>query len=59
MGLSQLKTLLGSLTDLEEISLIEFLTPFLEIIRSEDTSGPITGLALNSINKFLSYGLIG
>ncbi len=36
----------------------EFLSPFLEVIRSEDTTGPITGLALTSINKFLSYGLI-
>ena len=45
--------------DLDEISLNEFLNPFLEVIRSEDTTGPITGLALSSINKFLSYGLIG
>ena len=36
-----------------------FLSPFLEVIRSEDTTGPITGLALTSVNKFLSYGLVG
>ena len=36
-----------------------FLGPFLEVIRSEDTSGPITGLALSSLNKFLSYNLFG
>lgn len=36
-----------------------FLRPFLEVVRSEDTTGPITGLALTSVNKFLSYGLIG
>lgn len=41
------------------MSPIEFLGPFLEVIRSEDTTGPITGLALTSVNKFLSYGLIG
>ncbi|KAK7901666.1 hypothetical protein WMY93_018435 [Mugilogobius chulae] len=35
-----------------------FLRPFLEVVRSEDTTGPITGLALTSVNKFLSYGLI-
>ncbi|MGH0122511.1 UNVERIFIED_CONTAM: hypothetical protein FKN15_049325 [Acipenser sinensis] len=35
-----------------------FLRPFLEVIRSEDTTGPITGLALTSVNKFLSHGLI-
>jgi len=33
--------------------------PFLEVIRSEDTSGPVTELALSSVFKFLSYGLIG
>ncbi|KAM7384982.1 hypothetical protein PAMP_001086 [Pampus punctatissimus] len=45
----------------EELSDVEpnvFLRPFLEVVRSEDTTGPITGLALTSVNKFLSYGLI-
>ena len=45
--------------DLDELTPNEFLSPFLEVIRSEDTTGPITGLALTSVNKFLSYGLIG
>ena len=44
---------------LYEMAPNEFLGPFLEVIRSEDTTGPITGLALTSINKFLAYGLIG
>jgi len=35
-----------------------YLKPFLGVIRSEETSGPITGAALSSINKFLSYGFI-
>ncbi|XDV49945.1 hypothetical protein PO909_019094 [Leuciscus waleckii] len=54
----------GGLTGLErheDLSDVEpnvFLRPFLEVIRSEDTTGPITGLALTSVNKFLSYGLI-
>ena len=38
---------------------IHFEGPFLEVIRSEDTTGPVTELALSSIFKFLSYGLIG
>ena len=46
-------------SDLQEIDSNTFLTPFLDIIRSEDTSGPLTCLALNAVNKFLSYGLIG
>lgn len=45
--------------DLSEVEPNIFLRPFLEVVRSEDTTGPITGLALTSVNKFLSYGLIG
>lgn len=36
-----------------------FLAPFLELVRSEETSGWITGLALTSLNKFIAYGFIG
>ncbi|KAI2657621.1 Golgi-specific brefeldin A-resistance guanine nucleotide exchange factor 1 [Labeo rohita] len=45
-------------TDLSDVEPNVFLRPFLEVVRSEDTTGPITGLALTSVNKFLSYGLI-
>ena len=31
----------------------EILDPFLMVIRSEETSGPITGQALSAVNKFL------
>jgi golgi-specific brefeldin A-resistance guanine nucleotide exchange factor 1 len=34
------------------------LSPFLEIIKSEETTGPVTGMALGSVDKFISYGLI-
>uniref|UniRef100_A0A8C5WLP4 Golgi-specific brefeldin A-resistance guanine nucleotide exchange factor 1 n=1 Tax=Leptobrachium leishanense TaxID=445787 RepID=A0A8C5WLP4_9ANUR len=55
---SQLKEVLNNIKDLSEIEPNIFLRPFLEVIRSEDTTGPITGLALTSVNKFLSYALI-
>ncbi|XP_051506631.1 Golgi-specific brefeldin A-resistance guanine nucleotide exchange factor 1-like isoform X1 [Myxocyprinus asiaticus] len=55
---SHLKEELNKIRDLSEVVPNEFLRPFLEVVRSEDTSGPITGLALTSVNKFLSYGLI-
>lgn len=45
-------------SDLDDLEPNAFLSPFLEVIRSEDTTGPITGLALTSVNKFLSYGLV-
>ncbi|KAM9011168.1 Golgi-specific brefeldin A-resistance guanine nucleotide exchange factor 1 isoform 7-T9 [Ara ararauna] len=55
---SILKEVLNNITELSEIEPNVFLRPFLEVIRSEDTTGPITGLALTSVNKFLSYALI-
>ncbi|KAF4019198.1 hypothetical protein G4228_010915 [Cervus hanglu yarkandensis] len=55
---SHLKEILNNVTELSEIEPNVFLRPFLEVIRSEDTTGPITGLALTSVNKFLSYALI-
>ncbi|XP_069096639.1 Golgi-specific brefeldin A-resistance guanine nucleotide exchange factor 1 isoform X1 [Pleurodeles waltl] len=55
---SQLKDILNNITELHAIEPNVFLRPFLEVIRSEDTTGPITGLALTSVNKFLSYALI-
>lgn len=49
----------NSYLDLHDIDSWTFVSPFLDIIRSDETSGPLTCLALNAVNKFLSYGLIG
>ncbi|XP_058954874.2 Golgi-specific brefeldin A-resistance guanine nucleotide exchange factor 1 [Pocillopora verrucosa] len=57
-GFSQLKDQLAAISDLSEVDVNTFLGPFLEVIRSEDTTGPVTGVALSSVNKFLSYGLV-
>ncbi|XP_024152753.1 Golgi-specific brefeldin A-resistance guanine nucleotide exchange factor 1 isoform X1 [Oryzias melastigma] len=54
----QLKEILNNIKELSDVEPNVFLRPFLEVVRSEDTTGPITGLALTSVNKFLSYGLI-
>lgn len=48
--------------NIEDLKLIppeSFLAPFLEAIRSEETTGTVTSIALSAVNKFLSYGLIG
>lgn len=34
------------------------LQPFLAVVRSGDTTGPITAIALSSIDKFLTYSLV-
>nr|XP_029496594.1 Golgi-specific brefeldin A-resistance guanine nucleotide exchange factor 1-like isoform X1 [Oncorhynchus nerka] len=57
-GFSHLKEILNHMKELSDVEPNIFLRPFLEVVRSEDTTGPITGLALTSVNKFLSYGLI-
>lgn len=54
-----LKVLLINIEDLRLIDPNVFLTPFLDVIRSDETTGQITSLALSALNKFLSYGLIG
>jgi len=48
-----------NIEDLKLITPETFLSPFLEAIRSEETTGSVTSIALSAINKFLSYGLIG
>lgn len=58
-GLSTLKEALSDSKNLSQLEPGVFLTPFLEIIRSEETTGPVTSLALAAINKMISYGLIG
>ena len=37
---------------------VALLDPFLEVIQSGDTNGPITGAALSSVEKFLMYKVI-
>ena len=53
-----LRDVLVATTTLETLDCVQFLGPFLDVIRSEETSGPLTGLAISSVNKFLSYNLI-
>lgn len=55
---STLKDALGRSTDISDIEPSVYFGPFLEAIRSDDTSGVVTGQALASVNKFLSYGLL-
>ncbi|OAD60695.1 Golgi-specific brefeldin A-resistance guanine nucleotide exchange factor 1 [Eufriesea mexicana] len=57
-GLFTLKEGLNEAKDLSYLEPSVFLAPFLEIIRSEETTGPVTSLALSAVNKMISYGLI-
>ena len=53
-----LKKSLGLVADFGSLDTVEFLMPFLDVIRSEDVTGYVTGLALSAVHKFLSYDLI-
>lgn len=44
--------------DLSEVQFDTFLSPFLEVIRSEATDGPITARSLAAVEKFINYGLL-
>lgn len=55
---ASLRLLTPSLPDLRNIDALTLLYPFLEVVRSPDTSGPITATALSSIDKFLTYSIL-
>ena len=55
----QLRRQLFAWRDFGAISPVLYLAPFLEVVRSAETSGPITGAALDAVHKFTSRGLIG
>jgi len=54
----ELKRILQESTDFATLDPQTFLSPFLDVIRSEVVTGPVTGLALSSVNKFIAYGLL-
>ena len=40
------------------ISRVNFLGPFLDVIKSEATDGPVTARALAAVDKFINYGFL-
>lgn len=38
---------------------LEYLAPFLETVKSPETSGPITLVALSALQKILARGVLG
>ena len=45
--------------DWSTVDPMEYLTPFIEVIRSPEISGPITGVALTAVSRFLDAYIIG
>lgn len=46
------------MVDLTQLDALTLLHPFLEVVRSPDTSGPITATALSSLSTFLAYNVL-
>ncbi|GAA6008572.1 Sec7 domain-containing protein [Rhodotorula paludigena] len=57
-GFAELKMRLRDLDGPEHLDAVALLHPFLEVIRSPETSGPITATALSSIDKFITYSIL-
>jgi brefeldin A-resistance guanine nucleotide exchange factor 1 len=57
-GLKSLHESLVNVRDLSDADTVDWLKPFLDIIVTPETSGPITGGALGSISKFLLYEFV-
>ena len=59
LGLYQLQDILNSAPSLSTLDITTFITPFCSIVQSDDTTGPVTGMAIASLEKFIAYNLIG
>ncbi|SGY37639.1 BQ5605_C003g01849 [Microbotryum silenes-dioicae] len=53
-----LKLELRACADVSQLDAVTLLSPFLDVVRSPETSGPITATALASIDKFISYSVL-
>ncbi|BGP04186.1 GDP/GTP exchange factor for ARF [Rhodotorula toruloides] len=57
-GFAVLKMRLRDMADTDEVDAAALLQPFLEVVRSPETSGPITATALSSIDKFITFSVL-
>lgn len=55
-ALTRLRNALDNFNSLENL---DVMAPFLQVVQSPDSTGPITGQALASIERILSAGAIG
>ncbi|CAG8495510.1 3078_t:CDS:10 [Funneliformis caledonium] len=57
-GFTSLRVQLFNMSEESGIDAVTLLDPFLDVIKSGDTNGPITAAALGSVEKFLTYGIL-
>lgn len=56
---SDLRDVLNSVSDLSEMNPDTFLSPFLDVIKSDVTNGPVTARSMSAVKKFIDYDLLG
>jgi hypothetical protein len=59
VGFFMLKDLLEAVRDLRDVNPLDIIQPFVQVVLSADTTGPITSAALLSLEKLVSHGVIG
>jgi golgi-specific brefeldin A-resistance guanine nucleotide exchange factor 1 len=57
-ALKSLHAYLEAVDDLGDVDTVRYLEPFLAVVESPHTTGPMTGAALSSLHKFLLYGFM-
>lgn len=58
LSFKDLREVVCSKSGWESLTTLDILKPFFDVIKSEDTTGPMTGVALQSIEKFLKHPII-
>ncbi|KAG0331630.1 GDP/GTP exchange factor for ARF [Podila humilis] len=58
VGFNELRSRLAATSSAKDMDAVALLDPFLDVIQSGDTNGPITGAALSSVEKFLMCKII-
>ncbi|ANB12275.1 Arf family guanine nucleotide exchange factor GEA2 [Sugiyamaella lignohabitans] len=57
-GFAKLRNDLASVDDFEQMDSLALMSPFLDVVSSQSTTGVITSLGLASIAKFFAFGII-
>jgi brefeldin A-resistance guanine nucleotide exchange factor 1 len=55
---ARLRVAVAQLDSLEHFDMYQLFLPFIEVIRSPSTTGPITAMAITAVNKFFDYNIV-
>lgn len=55
---ARLRVAVSQLDSLDSFDMYQLFVPFIEVIRSPSTTGPITAMAITAVNKFFDYNIV-